>query len=646
MDKSELDQGRAQEEPLTAEQTLRRRIDYEHKLRRIVQRIRCSLNVAQILHSSATEIRQLLQTDRVVIYRAESSENPRFLYLAAIADGCDLNSSPASKIPQDLFLSALDYTGAEGYAVISDPERCGLHLGLCQLWHQTGVKSAVAVSLGGDRPIGLICIHQYAEGVTWQPFELEGLSYVADEVAIAVHQAELYQQVQSLNAGLEAEVQKRTSQVRTAALFDSTLKRITDKVRDSLDEAQILQTAVRELALVLELGGCNAALYDLERETSTIFYEYANLIPAYRGRVARMNDFPEIYDQLRQQMYFQFCSLSPNPERGHASLLACPIFADSPEKSGQTDKEQIAAERLEASQQEVLGDLWLVHHPNHVFNEFEIRLVQQVANQCAIAIRQARLYKAARSQVDELKRLNRMKDEFLSTVSHELRTPIANVRMALQLLKNTPLPKKRQKYLEILESESRREANLIDDLLDMQRLEAGSVPVAPRVIHLGSWIAQLVGPFRARATSCQQTLTLRVYPSDLSLTSDADILQRILIELLNNACKYTAAGGQIECTCALAFNQPICNDEGHLASEVQFTVRNRAEIPRAELPHIFETFYRVPHVDPWRQGGTGLGLALVKKLVGRLNGSIEVDSYDGWTWFVVTLPCTLFAESS
>ena len=127
------------------------------------------------------------------------------------------------------------------------------------------------------------------------------------------------------------------------------------------------------------------------------------------------------------------------------------------------------------TREKVLGDLWLIDHKEHVFNEFEIRLVQQVANQCAIAIRQARLYKAAQAQVHELEKLNRLKDEFLSTVSHELRTPISNVKMAIHMLKNAPTEEKRQQYLKILEAESQREADLIDDLLDLQKLEVSDV---------------------------------------------------------------------------------------------------------------------------------------------------------------------------
>ena len=83
---------------------------------------------------------------------------------------------------------------------------------------------------------------------------------------------------------------------------------------------------------------------------------------------------------------------------------------------------------------DVLGDLWLINDADSYLTEIDIRLVEQVTNQCAIAIRQARLYQESQSQVRELERVNTLKDDFLSTVSHELRTPVTSMRVALQLL--------------------------------------------------------------------------------------------------------------------------------------------------------------------------------------------------------------------
>ncbi|NEQ98278.1 MAG: PAS domain S-box protein [Cyanothece sp. SIO2G6] len=423
---------------------------------------------------------------------------------------------------------------------------------------------------------------------------------------------ENYANIQQVNQELEAAVQTKSSQVLKATEFESALKRITDKVRDSLDESKILQTVVRELSTVLGIGGCNTALYDLEKGTSTISYEYTNFIAAYRGKVAQMDRCPEIYNQLKRGYYFQFCSLIPNPERGQVALLACPIFVDPDDSNHGGDT--------------VLGDLWLIDRKEHMFNEYEIRLVQQVASQCAIAIRQARLYEAAQAQVHELEKLNRLKDEFLSTVSHELRTPISNVKMAIHMLKNAQTEDKLQQYISILETESQREANLINDLLDLQKMEQSTYAIATKILPIASWLDNILQPFYSRALNHQQQLQLECSEELTTLSTDFGALERIVVELLNNACKYTPSDHEIRVR---------VTPEG--SSRVRFTISNQAEIPEAELPHIFDKFYRIPNSDPWKQGGTGLGLALVEKLVQQLEGSIAVSSRDGWTDFTVVL---------
>ncbi|MBV8883795.1 MAG: PAS domain S-box protein [Chroococcidiopsidaceae cyanobacterium CP_BM_RX_35] len=408
---------------------------------------------------------------------------------------------------------------------------------------------------------------------------------------------------------LERQVQERTLQLQQALDFEARLKRITDKVRDSLDESQIVQAAVKELALGLNVGCCNIALYNLEQGTSTICYEYAISIPASQGRVAHMANYPELYRQLLQNQYFQFCSIVPHPNRGRVAMLACPISDD----------------------QGVIGDLWLINQKNHIFHTSEIRLVQQVTNQCAIAIRQARLYQAATAQVAELEKLNRLKDDFLSTVSHELRTPISNMKLAIHMLQTVPAPEARERYLKILQNECTREAELINDLLDLQRLEAAAYTVSQEVVNLLDWLPNIIEPFRVRSQERQLLLHAELPPSFPPMISDSTSLGRILVELLNNACKYTPKGGKI----ALSVNCEPCPTATTVTS---FTICNEAEIPAIELPRIFEKFYRVPGTDPWRQGGTGLGLALVQKLVERLRGTILVESSRGWTTFTVRLP--------
>ncbi|MGA1474612.1 MAG: ATP-binding protein, partial [Prochlorothrix sp.] len=435
--------------------------------------------------------------------------------------------------------------------------------------------------------------------------------------------------VQHLNVALEQKVEERTAQLQQAIEWEAMLKRITDRVRDSLDENQILQQAVKELATVLKVGSCNAALYDLDQQTSTIYYEFVTTLPASRGRVAQMSDYPEIYKQLLQEQHFQFCSVTPNPMRGPVVMLACPMFDDGG----------------------VLGDLWLVKEADYAFTDVEIRFVQQAANQCAIALRQAKLYQAAQDQVAKLEEINRLKDDFLSTVSHELRTPMTNMKMAIKMLdlssaqqrqtlapllpeadpRLVQLHTKIDHYRSILSQECDREIQLINDLLDLQRLEADVQAVDLQPLDPQIWLPEQVQGFYDRAQERQQRLQIQL-ASDLPLLhTDPNSLDRVVAELLNNACKYTPPGEAITV-------QADCLPSQHLQLQVTNT---GVEISPTEQRRIFDKFYRIASNDPWKQGGTGLGLALVQQLAQRLGGEITVQSGEGKTCFCLTIPLTL-----
>lgn len=453
----------------------------------------------------------------------------------------------------------------------------------------------------------------------------------------ALRQSE--ERFQTLAANLDRQVQERTRQLQQALDFEAMLKRITDKVRDSLDESQILQTVVQELAQGLSVDYCDASLYNLSLTEATVCYEYAKDYPSFLGRVVTMAENADLYAQLLRKESFQFCPRVLHWRGYRAAILAIPISDDRC----------------------AIGDLCLFKQPQETFNEMEIRLVQQVANQCAIALRQARLYQASLAQVRELARLNRLKDDFLSTVSHELRTPVANIKMAAQMLdlmhvqqpasstiptagssiqpirKSTSreppqdaTPNPADRYIKILLDECEREIKLIDNILELQQLDAGVEPLDFRPIQLQHWIPHVVEPFERLAQQNQQVMRVAMEPNLPALVSDVEMLRRILSELLNNACKYTPPEEEI----AIAVE---CD-----RSVVRIQVTNSGiEIPSSELSHVFEKFYRVPSTDPWKHSGTGLGLALVQKLTHHLGGTMQVSSGSGQTCFTLELPVTL-----
>lgn len=249
---------------------------------------------------------------------------------------------------------------------------------------------------------------------------------------------------------------------------------------------------------------------------------------------------------------------------------------------------------------------------------------------------------AATAPAEELAKLNRLKDEFLSTISHELRTPLSNMKVAMQMLAialNQQLPlfsemakptaerSKIARYFQVLQDECEREISLVNDLLDLQRLNASVQPLVLERIDLAAWLPQIVEPWQARMRDRQQRLELDLAAALPPIVSDLYSLERLLQELLKNAYKYTPSGGRI-------------TFRGLMQSEIiQLQVINSGvEIPAAELPRIFDAFYRVPSIDPWKQDGIGLGLALVKKLSEHLGGSISVESASGQTCFTVELP--------
>lgn len=484
-----------------------------------------------------------------------------------------------------------------------------------------------------------------------KPFqELEVVARVKNQLLLQQQQQILIQQNQQLQQeiqarqeaelkikklynDLERKVQIRTLELQQALSCELALKHISDRVRDSLDQHQILQTTVNTLASVLQVYCCDAALYNSDHTASTIRYQWVipELEPT-QGQTLYITDFPELYEQLQKRRCFTFCPTQPNSIRNHSAILACPIFDDQVDQIG------------------ILGDLWLFRNTYSSFSEIEIHLVEQAANQCAIALRQARLYEAAQAQVIELERLNQLKDDFLSTISHELRTPIANMKMVLRLLEtvtdqgqhlieeiSAKAPSQENKvaqYLRVLQEECDRELALVEDLLNLQHIEAGTYTSQAVLINLQDLLPHLIEPFESRARNQQQTIEINLAANLPALELDSLSVNRMMTELLNNACKYTPAGGTISVSATLTQASTETTQNRYL----QLAVSNTGvEIAPEECSRIFDKFYRIPNNDPWKHGGTGLGLALVKKLVEQLGGTIEVESAKNQTCFTVKL---------
>ena len=250
---------------------------------------------------------------------------------------------------------------------------------------------------------------------------------------------------------------------------------------------------------------------------------------------------------------------------------------------------------------------------------------------------QGELYEQSANQLEQLRKWKQIKDEFLDAVNHELRTPLTIMKLAIVMLKNPEQPAtSRSKYLDILEQKCSQEIALIEDLMALKQFETQQLPICPLQINLSHLIQDLVRDFEQKPEHQKLTLKVKLPKSLPPLESDRDSLKRILLELLTNAGKYSASGTAV----VLQLSE--------VAGRIVLSVSNLGRgISAADLPHIFEKFRRGAGVTHLVIPGMGLGLALVKCLVKRLDGTIEVSSCPSeilendplWrTSFTLTLP--------
>ncbi len=622
-----------------AEITFHCQAEQEHLLAGITNRIRQTFNLQSILDITVAEVQSYLGADRVFVY--EFDENWSGVVIAeAVAEGYP---SFWGRIITDQCFTTEQCMAAYAHGRIqnvADIHAAQLPDCYVEMLSQFSVRANLVMPILQNQHVwGLLVAQHCAQPRAWRQDEIDLLEQLTHQMAIAIQQAELYKQVYDLNVNLEAQVRDRTADLEQSLAFESLLKRITVHVRDSLEEHYIFERVVRELAEGLDAYSCDTSVYDLEKRVSYIQHEYIrSTIPEAHGNTVQMDDFEQIYAQLLEGKSLQFCWLpAKNDVRiidGKVMCFTCPMIDD----------------------QGVLGDIWIYRSGDRPFDDAEIHLLEQVANQCAIALRQARLYESAQAQVTELERLNRLKDDFLSTVSHELRTPMSNIKMALQmfelylgktqLLEDDELPLGH--YFQILKDECDREIDLINNLLDLTRLDSDIEPLTEQSMSLSMWVQHIAEVFVERAHCQQQELTIDI-PEHLMIHTDLTYLERVLVELLNNACKYTPPGEQIR---VLVRPLPEENASGESAEpsqgdSIQLIVSNSGiELPPAECDRIFERFYRIPNNDPWKHGGTGLGLALVQKLVHKLGATICAESDNNEVRFVLTLPLNQMFESS
>jgi two-component system, OmpR family, phosphate regulon sensor histidine kinase PhoR len=230
----------------------------------------------------------------------------------------------------------------------------------------------------------------------------------------------------------------------------------------------------------------------------------------------------------------------------------------------------------------------------------------------------------------ELKRLERVRQEFVANVSHELKTPLAVIQACAEALQDGAVEdvEVRGPFLQQIADQSARLHALILDMLSLAKVESGEAEFDLESISVAEMVAACVDRHRPRAEAKGMSLETTPPGSDLHVWADGEALAQILDNLVDNAVKYTQAGGVVR-----------MNWEGNAEGVCIGVEDNGPGIPEVDLPRVFARFYRVDRARSRELGGTGLGLAIVKRLVQAMNGSVAVQSAMGkGTKFTVCLP--------
>jgi len=270
---------------------------------------------------------------------------------------------------------------------------------------------------------------------------------------------------------------------------------------------------------------------------------------------------------------------------------------------------------------EVIGTLGLGKgRAEEPFARSDLELLSVLASQAAAAIQNARLFSRIRSAYEQLKELDRMKSEFLSTVSHELRAPLHSIGGFMQLLLDDKVEDRatQREALETVARQTERLTRLINNLLDVSRMESGWLKLEKGPVQIRDVVREVVAEVRPMAEGRQIALADDTAPELPIVFADHERLAQVIRNLMHNAIKFTPSGGRIVISAA--------ESEGNLVISVE---DDGAGISGEAMPHLFERFYQADSSDTRRAGGTGLGLYICRQIVIAHGGSIWAESEVG-----------------
>lgn len=635
----------------------------EHLLLEITKRIRESLDLHQIFATACREIRQVMHVDRVGIFQFDPQSQGN--------DGRFVAEALVAGYPSALDQPVHDHCFGENYATlyvqgkyyaVADIETAGLTPCHREILAQFAVKANLVMPLiRGEVLWGLLCLHQCDRPREWRADELELACQLSNQLAIAIQQAALYQQVQA-----ELLTRQQTEARLARQLAQQTaLAKITERIRQSLELETILTIVTEEIKALLD--GDRVIVFRVAHDApSRIIAEAVSSdVPSVKGQQWENETWSaevlNLYWQGQPRIVpdvmadaFTDCLINYARTSQIQSKIVAPIL----QEDHSTDHHRW----LSKDHANRVWGILVVHacQTQRVWEESEAQFLQQVANQLAIAIQQIDLFQQLQQELEQRKQAqieltnrnydleqatqranaaSQTKSAFLANMSHEIRTPMNAILGFSELLQNNITDPAAKAYLQAIQSNGRILLTLINDILDLSKVEAGQLTIQYEAINFHALLLDIHNIFTHRAQEKELTLTLAIATTvPPCILMDEIRLRQILFNILGNAVKFTPKGGQVTIqvngTRKHRPSQPQTNTEATSTQrgdndtyDIEIIVADTGiGISPEQQSIIFDAFHQAQGQPERQYGGTGLGLTITRRLMEMMGGTITVQS--------------------
>jgi signal transduction histidine kinase/response regulator RpfG family c-di-GMP phosphodiesterase len=479
------------------------------------------------------------------------------------------------------------------------------------IYAEANIKSVLFVSLEVQQEcLAMLALYHCESPHLWTNDELDLIELAADQAAIVSSRARAYDRIQEL------------------AKRESLLNTITSTIRSSLDPEKIFASITQQLGQALNSESCALSLWTEEDhylrcvglhllDPNEVIHDRSNPNePVLPQSIVNISVNPVFQALIESKQPVAISDLRENPEWNIAdlplrsiarSLLMVPLLSDG----------------------KIIGSISMRQNSlPRQWQPEEVSLVQAVAAQAAIAVQQANLFQKTRQQAQQLLELDRQKTEFFQNLSHEFRTPltltIGPLESAIEKSQSLPLE---QSVIAL--RNCRRLLRLVNQLLDIQRLDAGKMQACFRPCNLVEFTSQTIDAFRPYCDRKNIHLFME-FSECPEIYLDLEKFDKVLYNLLSNAMKFTPSNGSVTVNIATELDGKHCILSVH---DTGIGIR------KDQIPFLFDRFRQAEGSVNRSYEGSGLGLSLVKELVNLHGGNISVTSDYGYgTTFAIAIP--------